>query len=215
LTWSQNGTGSAGQFYRAESTTPVPADPGVRIDLRANLDVSNTLSVWEVTFMYRLNNDTVWTQLGDTVLGTAPTSIFSNTANLYVGIGSNLLLPAFGDYFFAEVRSVIGGTVVANPYFDLTGPWTNGNNSSTPPKTDAAGRSWSLMAPALVTAAVRPTLGSSFTGVQLTETSGVVEWRAGMGMPWVSVAGLAKLEHRRLTDREKYRDVDVTLIEQA
>lgn len=212
LTWSTGGAGSSDQFRRATSIDTIPASDGEPIYLRAAMDVENDDGVWEVIFFYSFDEDpTSWVQLGPPIRGTEPTEFFDNDADLLIG-RNGTAAPAPGDYYRVEVLSGIDGTAVANPDFTLSGNWEDGDTSGVT-RSDAAGTPWTLEENAEIRARVVPILGSRIGAFQLTETDTAVTWRAGMGIPWVSVTGLDTLIYSRLTNREKYRSVAVTLDE--
>jgi hypothetical protein len=215
FTWTELGTGdTTNSFHRAYSTAPLPAEPNDDFHVRATMDVSNTAGVWEVNFFYSRGVTPVWVQLGTAVLGTLPTTIFSSSAPVTVGVAGNLSSPASGDFYSASVRSGIAGTVVANPDWTLAGSWVDGDTAPTA-RADTAGRTWTLAGAAAIHPRVSPTESSRAGGIQLTEGSAAVKWRAGMGMPHVSIAGLDSLKYSRITADEKYRDIELTLIETA
>ncbi|MEV6297858.1 hypothetical protein AB0M02_00460 [Actinoplanes sp. NPDC051861] len=137
LRWSTDGT-----FAGAITVTPteqfVPPGDG-RLAFRATLDVNNGAGGYTVTFYTAATIAGPWTQLGDPVTGTGVTSIFSGTAPLKIGYTDINSDDGTGYYYALQVRSGIGGTVVANPDFTAQ---TNGATSF----TDSAGRLWTTSA---------------------------------------------------------------------
>jgi hypothetical protein len=135
LGWSTTGS----DFISAQSTRPVPFGPGRRGAVRATLDVNNGAGGYTVTYYTASTLTGTWEQLGDAVVTTAgTTSIFNSTAALEVGdiasVGFHYLARR---YHAAEIRSGIGGTVVANP--DFTAQAAGAASFS-----DAAGRTWTV-----------------------------------------------------------------------
>ncbi len=137
LTWSTDGTTTG--LRTAVSTVPVPIPAGHRLALRATLDVNNGASGRTATFYTSDTIDGTWTQLGDTVITSGTTSIYSSTATLRVGNTPSITAPLesgdpYNDFtdtlyetsdpptgicYAAQVRSGIGGSVVANPDFRI------------------------------------------------------------------------------------------------
>ncbi|WP_031514864.1 hypothetical protein [Streptomyces sp. NRRL F-5123] len=94
--------------------------PWSRRAVRATLDVNNGAGGWTVVFYTADTLAGTWTQVGSPVTGTGTTAIFSGSANLLVGSPG---VDTDEDFvarkiYAAEVRSGIGGTVVANPSFE-------------------------------------------------------------------------------------------------
>lgn len=129
LYWSTDG----GNLPSAVSTAAVPVTSG-RLAVRATLDVNNGASGRTVTFYTAPTNAGPWTQLGAPVVQAGTTSVFNSTSPLQVG---EALSRIAGDYYAAEVRNGIGGTVAANPNF-------NGQAKGTTGFTDGAGRVWTV-----------------------------------------------------------------------
>ncbi|WP_433893031.1 hypothetical protein [Streptomyces sp. CA-111067] len=119
LAWSPDGTLASRLSQQSLSLSSNP--PGTRMGVRATLDVNNGAGGYTIVFYTSTTPGTAgpWTQLGDPVIGTSPTSVFSGTAPLYVGdVPSTLTSPSPARKIFkAEVRSGIAGTIVANPDF--------------------------------------------------------------------------------------------------
>lgn len=133
LYWSTDGSANSS----ATSTAALPASDR-RIALRATLDVDNGSSGNTVTFYTADTISGAWTQLGDAVTASGTTSVFSGTAPVEVGCVANgggslptILVHAF------ELRSGIGGTVVADP--DFTAQTAGGTSF-----TDTAGNTWTV-----------------------------------------------------------------------
>jgi hypothetical protein len=143
LGWSPDGTAAAFIFATCPETLQ-PSGPG-RLAMRATLDVDNGAGGWTATFYTAPTLDGPWVQLGTPVTGAGVTSIYSGTAPLAVGATTNTGVerPTMRVHA-AEVRSGIGGTVVASPSFTTQADGTAGF-------TDSAGRVWTVTAPATVT----------------------------------------------------------------
>lgn len=158
LAWSPDGTA----VQSATATEELEPDPDTnRLAVRATLDVDNGASGHTVTFYTAASMEGPWTQLGDSVVGVGTTSIFSNTADLWVnGINGGTSSPVDnpGTVYAAEVRSGIGGTAVADVSFAAQ---DDGDTSF----VDDAGRTWTVQGAAhivgalLETANITPDLG--------------------------------------------------------
>jgi hypothetical protein len=133
-------TGAAGAILFRTSTVAVPASSG-RLAVRVTLDVNNGAAGHTVTFYTAPDINGSWTQLGSTVVTAGTTSIFDNALDVSIGAAAD------GGYTFAntgwqemkvyaaQIRSSIGGTIVANPDFtELSDPEV--------PFVDSAGRTW-------------------------------------------------------------------------
>ncbi|MFF4369623.1 hypothetical protein [Streptomyces sp. NPDC001594] len=149
LSWSTTGS----NILSVVSTLAVPFTPGQRGAIRAVLDVNNGASGRTTTFY---TSDTIagtWTQLGDAVIEAGITSIFAGTAALQIGDLTAFSYAPIGRRFHAvEVRSGIGGSIVANPIFTSQASGATGF-------TDAAGRTWSLAGTAQITSRRTRTVG--------------------------------------------------------
>ncbi|NUO43725.1 MAG: hypothetical protein HOV82_17015 [Streptomyces sp.] len=134
LVWSTNGS----TLSAAASTADLPLTTSGRLAVRATLDVDNGAGGNTVTFYTSTSISGTWTQLGDAVVGSGTTSIFSGTAALRIGDLPGVSYDeAIGLVHAAQVRSGIGGSIVANPDFTAQ---TSGTTSF----ADSAGRTWSL-----------------------------------------------------------------------
>jgi hypothetical protein len=134
LTWTTAGT--AGTALTSTSANRLNAPPGSTLAVRATLDVDNGSAGHTVTFYTSDSLSGTWTQLGDPVVTSGVTSIFSSSAGLDVG---HLLLSSTasctGRVHAVEVRNGIGGAAVANPVFTAQAAGTSSF-------ADAAGRTW-------------------------------------------------------------------------
>ncbi|MFZ9893482.1 MAG: hypothetical protein ACO3E4_06900, partial [Candidatus Nanopelagicaceae bacterium] len=87
------------------STTIVPFSDGSIGWVRATLDVNNGSSNYDLKF-FTSNDGTTWTQLGDTLNGSATTSIYSSSALLEIGTNdAGAASPARGKFYRAQVRN--------------------------------------------------------------------------------------------------------------
>jgi len=120
--WSTTGS----DFPSATSTAPLPAG---RLTYRVTLQVSTGTVTFYTGPAGNADASTGWTQLGAAIVSGA-TSVFAGTAT--IGVGG-----FYGSMFELEVRSGIGGTVVAHPVFSAQ---TAGTTSF----ADAQGNTWSL-----------------------------------------------------------------------
>lgn len=140
LGWSPAGT-VAGQSS-AQSTLPVPMG---RLTIRVTLQASTGTVTFYTAAPGNADSSTGWTQLGSAAV-TGATSVFAGTAALSVGNvppawysnqGTATEYGTYGSIYEAELRSGIGGTVVAHPVFTAQ---TAGATSF----TDAPGNAWTL-----------------------------------------------------------------------
>ncbi|MFB7278045.1 hypothetical protein ACFCZV_13135 [Streptomyces hydrogenans] len=130
LAWTTNGITSI------EARSPRLTVPRRRYCVRATLDVDNGLGGYTATFYMAASMSGPWTQVGQTVTTAGTTSIFASTASVEVGDSAGLAFTRVERRIYsAEIRSGIGGTVVANPTFSSQAPGSAGF-------TDAAGRPW-------------------------------------------------------------------------
>ncbi|MFJ4837182.1 hypothetical protein [Streptomyces sp. NPDC088746] len=143
LAWTPDGTFPS--RLAIGSTEPVAPALSGRLAVRVTLDVNNGSGGYTVRFYTAPTISGTWVQLGDTITGGTTTSIFSSTAPLVVGdVAGVSSLDMVGRYHACEVRSGIGGTVVASPHFTAQTPGATGF-------TDGAGRTWSLTGSASLT----------------------------------------------------------------
>jgi hypothetical protein len=111
FSWSENGT----LLRVANSTVVVPFTGQSLGAVRVSLDVDNGTGVYEVTF-YTSPDGSSWTQLGSSVLGIAPTSIFDSTTKVEVGSRGDGTISCFnGKIYNLNIRDTIsGGSPVAS-----------------------------------------------------------------------------------------------------
>lgn len=117
VVWSTTG----GNFFFAASTAAIVLPPFTRQSIRFTLDVDNGAGGYTATFYTSGTAGTSgpWTQLGSALVGGSTTSIFNSTAPLEVGDLSTMGYQSLAKKIYAvEVRSGIGGTIVANPNFE-------------------------------------------------------------------------------------------------
>ncbi|MDX2705797.1 hypothetical protein PV350_23475 [Streptomyces sp. PA03-6a] len=142
--WSSDGT--AATIKNIASTARVPSSGVNRLSVRITLDVNNGSGGHTATFYTGTGGvGGSWTQLGDPVVGTGTTSIFASSAPLHVGAinDMNNTNPR-GMIYAAQVRSGIGGSVVANPDFTIQAEGTTSF-------ADIAGRVWTVAGTASIT----------------------------------------------------------------
>jgi hypothetical protein len=141
LVWSTNGS----TLKEAAATADLPLTTSGRLAVRATLDVDNGAAGWTATFYTADSMAGTWTQLGSAVTGAGTTSIFSGTAALRLGSTPDVAFDeAIGRVHAAQVRTGIGGTIVANPDFTAQ---TSGATSF----ADSAGLTWSTAGNAAIT----------------------------------------------------------------
>jgi hypothetical protein len=119
--WSSDGT-SAGRVF-ATSTSAISATNG-RFSIKVTLDVNNGTGGADVKFWTSSSIAGTYSQLGSTVTSVGVSSVFSSTADLCLGTGSdsNTIFGTTGMTFGGRVYEFrlyngIGGTLVANPNF--------------------------------------------------------------------------------------------------
>jgi hypothetical protein len=137
LNWTTNGS----DFWYATSSVPIMLPPFSRQSIRATLDVDNGAGGNTATFYTSSTPGTAgpWTQLSQTT-GSGTTSLFNSTAPLEVGDLSTMFYRSLAKKIFSvEVRSGIGGTVVANPNLEAQ---TVGSASFT--DTAPSPRTWTM-----------------------------------------------------------------------
>lgn len=141
FTWSTTGA----DFTEVISTTGVPYGPWERAAVRVTLDVNNGSGGYTLTFYTADSLAGPWTQLDETVTTGGTTSIFNSTTALEVGDITALGFDNVARRIHAaEVRSGIGGSVVASPDFTAQAP-------STTSFADSAGRTWTVAGGASIT----------------------------------------------------------------
>ena len=133
--WSAAGTSTV----EKDSTVELPVPPSGRMAVRVTQDVDNGAAGNTVTFWTAESIAGPWTQLGAPVVTAGTTSIFNSSAALRVGDGwSDLGFPSSsGAVHKFELRSGIGGSVVANPDFTTQTP---GAGSF----VDGTGKTWTV-----------------------------------------------------------------------
>lgn len=126
--WSEDGTAQ----ITKSSTAATGFTDGTAHWIRATLDVDNGAAGNTVTF-YTSEDGTTWTQLGNTVVTAGVTSIFNSTSVLELGArNTGTAANTAGKIFQAQVRTGIGGTIVANPV------------AGTSSVTDSTGLTWTV-----------------------------------------------------------------------
>jgi len=134
LFWSADGT-----IVRSSTSALLPISTG-RLAVRATLDVNNGAGGATATFYTSDSISGTWTQLGDPVVSTGTTSLFSSTADVVLldATGSAGAASVIrGRVLAAQVRDGIAGTLVANPDF------TAQDHAATS-FVDSTGKTWTL-----------------------------------------------------------------------
>lgn len=141
LTYSTDGTAATSLFHRR----PLPALPE-RAALRATLDADDGAGGHTVRFYWAETLAGPWTEFADPVTLSGTATIYASTAPLSVApadlTASIPRPPMDGPVYAAEVRSGIGGTVVAAPNFEAQALGSSGF-------TDLAGCVWTLTGAAI------------------------------------------------------------------
>ncbi|MFD6421701.1 hypothetical protein [Streptomyces sp. NPDC060198] len=159
--WTVNGTTSIYYGYT------LPALPR-RAALRVTLDVNNGSGGLTWTAYWAPSLDGPWTAFITAPTTTGTTSIYNSTAPLRLGPPTSFRDPARGQVHRAEVRSGIGGTVVAAPTVRALAPGATS-------WTDTAGRPWTLTGTAISDRSYRFT-GEVTAWPQEWDTSGSDRW---------------------------------------
>ncbi|MFC8491775.1 hypothetical protein ACFUJU_13430 [Streptomyces sp. NPDC057235] len=133
LLWTSDGTTLQFRFWTVPTTLPR------RTALRATLDVNDPSGGNTAEFFVAASLDGPWTSLG-TVSSATPTSIYNSTATVRAG---GFQTSPDGRVYRGQIRSGIGGTVVAAPDMRALTPGTTA-------WTDTAGRPWSVTGAAAV-----------------------------------------------------------------
>jgi hypothetical protein len=163
------------------STVPIPITQG-RLSVRATLDADNGAGGHTATFYTSTGGISgPWVQLGAAITNAGTLTLFSGTAPLEVGASTNGTQNRLtGQVHAAQLRSSIGGVIVANPDFSVQPPGTVNF-------VDSTGKTWTLGASAsIVTIAPVPgtdwgttdtgqtwTLGASSVGFSMYVNNGV------------------------------------------
>ncbi|MFJ3705023.1 MULTISPECIES: hypothetical protein [unclassified Streptomyces] len=133
-------TDGAATFFASQPLPPLPR----RAALRATLDVNNGAGGWTASIYWAESMDGPWNLIGVPFTQAGVTSIYNSSSPLDIAppnVVNSSSLP--GRVHRAEVRSGIGGTVVAAPDFR---PRAEGATTW----ADSAGRTWSVGAAARV-----------------------------------------------------------------
>lgn len=138
LNWSPDGTSL---FFAQQLLPTLPR----RAALRGTLDVNNGSGGMTATLYWAESLDGPWTVIGTPLVVSGVTSVYAGTASLEVApTAATGWGPVLGSVHRAEVRSGIGGAVVAAPDFRALTPAATGF-------TDSVGRTWSLAGTAELT----------------------------------------------------------------
>jgi hypothetical protein len=115
LYWSPTGTDILLVYM------PLPAGLPARAALRGTLDVDNGAGGYVVTFYWAASLSGAWTMIGAPFSGSGTTTV-SGAPTVAPVVGNAQQPVAEGRIYAAEVRSGIGGTVVASPNFSAASP---------------------------------------------------------------------------------------------
>lgn len=129
LRWRDAGLG----VHDVYSTVATGLTDGSTKWIRATLDVNNGAAGHDVKF-YMSDDGTTWSQLGTTQTTAGTTTILDTALDVQIGGMSSLWA---GKFYYGEIRSGIGGTVVASPDFQTPLIWRSG-------EADAQGNAWTL-----------------------------------------------------------------------
>jgi hypothetical protein len=141
VAWTSGGTSAT--RITATSTVAVPS-ASTRLAVRFTVDVNNGASGNTTTFYTAPSLSGTWTQLGAAVIFSGVTSIFSSAAPLAAGSGGSGdgvftdSTPLNGRMHALQLRSGIGGSIVANPDFTARSADTGSTF------TDSSGRVWTM-----------------------------------------------------------------------
>jgi hypothetical protein len=145
LAWSANGS----TVLSADSTVAPTVANGAALWVRATLDVDNGAAGRTIIF-YTSPDGVTWTQLGATVTQAGVTSIFDGTAAINIGSrDSGTLDRMAGKVYYAEIRSGINGTIIANPDFTA-------EPVGTTIFADSLGNVWQVIPPAVISGTPGP-----------------------------------------------------------
>ncbi|MEU8760640.1 hypothetical protein [Streptomyces sp. NPDC048659] len=132
FTWSPDGTNTL------EHRSPKLRARGPRMSVRATLDVNNGAGGYTLTYYTAASLAGPWTQIGQTVTTSGVTAIFASTAAVELG---DIATMGYTNHerriYGAEIRSGIGGTLVAAPSLSAQ---TAGATSF----TDSTGKVWTV-----------------------------------------------------------------------
>lgn len=165
--WSTDGTAANRVF--ATSTAAVPATSG-RLSVKATIDVNNGAGGNTVAFYTASSISGTYTQLGASVVTAGVTSIFSSTADLVAGAGSDTQEifsngMGFGGRFYGLHLYNSAGTRVANPDFTT---WDLDDTSN----PDSHANTWTATGQARVTSPRLRFWGQLTSSEQVSDTTG-------------------------------------------
>lgn len=144
LRWTTDGTAVTEQIVDSDL---LPFNSADHLTVFATLDVDNGSDAFEVRFFYGTQGiDGPLTQLGDSALGLATTSVYSGTADLLVGAHDEGATGAFSGVVHAAVlRSGLGSSavIVADPVFGAEATGTTSFD-------DDAGNTWTVNGGAVI-----------------------------------------------------------------
>lgn len=157
------------------STVAVPISTG-RLAVRVTLDVDNGAGGHTATFYTSASGVAgPWVQLGSPITVAGVITNFIGTANLEVGSwsngGSGRLV---GQVHAAQMRSSIGGAIVANPDFSAQSPGTTNF-------VDSTGKTWTVQ-PGAEIITIAPVPGSDWGTANTGQTWGIGGSSSGFSM---------------------------------
>ncbi|MEX3206083.1 hypothetical protein [Streptomyces acidiscabies] len=182
--------GTVGQV----TSTVLPSTLPARAALRVTLDADNGASGNTIRFFWATSLAGPWTQTGTDSVNAGVLAIYAGTAALSIApqqsdLTTVLRRPVQGRTYRAQVRSVIDGTIVANPDFTA-------QPDGTTTFTDSAGCAWTLAADARITDRV--------TRCELEVPEWPTVWSTSEADAWTSIAPAGIL--RRLSQGQKPLD---------
>ena len=193
--FSTNGDG--GGIFGAETTDAVFPDATGRLAVRATVDVDNGAGGFVVTFYTAPSMAGPWSLVSSTT-GAPVVTFFSGTARLEVGGNSQGGATSInGKIHSVELRSGIGGSIVANPDFTA-------QPLGTTSFTDSTGKVWTLVGDAEI---VYTSPGNSV--LELQRQDDITDWQTIMRATNVGIAGFSDYEARvGMTSRYRVRSLN-------
>jgi len=166
--------GTMGTQTASNSTVAVPVTEG-RLAVRATLDADNGAGGHTVTFYTAATLNDTWVQLGSPVVTAGTVTNFSGTAPLEVGSWSNGNSGLFtGQIHAAQLRSSIGGVIVANPDFSAQA-------AGTMMFVDSTGKTWTV-GPSASIITIAPVPGTDWGTTDTGQTWALGSSSAGFSM---------------------------------
>lgn len=168
LVWTEDGT-SASSWFSEWTLPPMPRRAAVRV----TLDVNNGASGNTTRFFWAPTLAGPWTEIGEPIVLSGTTSVFSGGAPLTIAPPEPDSLPPrhpfVGNVYRAEVRNGINGPLVAAPDFRALAPGTAS-------VTDSVGRPWTLAGTARVSNRAHRFYGEAASWSPRWDASGADVW---------------------------------------